>query len=372
LCIIVPAHWEAIMGGSQYQAKLIVDCLLKHADVEISYLTACAKPGFEPASYKIVPFSKPTGIRRYGRFFDVRRLYEALRCFKPDTILQFVGTAHTGIAAFYAKHNDARMIFRVTSDRSVEPEPASWRIHHRIEREFLDYGIRKADLILAQTEYQRRRLEERFKRENIVVLPNIQPTPPDRFRPLRLRKQVAWIANLKPLKNPGAFLRLAEQFADRSDVSFVMIGRAMQGDAWTRRQLAAIEAAKNVDYLGARSQEEVNAVLDESRLLVNTSDYEGFPNTFIQAWMRRVPVVSLHVNPDGLLSRGGLGAVSHSEQRLFDDVAALLDAPRRERLEIGARCRSYAVANHSESNLGPLLRLLGVHVAPARVAPRTA
>ncbi len=28
LCILVPAHWEALMGGSQYQAKVLIDYLL--------------------------------------------------------------------------------------------------------------------------------------------------------------------------------------------------------------------------------------------------------------------------------------------------------------------------------------------------------
>ncbi len=53
-------------------------------------------------------------------------------------------------------------------------------------------------------------------------------------------------------------------------------------------------------FCGAISQQEVNAELANAHVLVNTSLYEGFPNTFIQAWMRRTVVVSLNVNPDGI------------------------------------------------------------------------
>ena len=72
------------------------------------------------------------------------------------------------------------------------------------------------------------------------------------------------------------------------------IGRS---DSWPRSR------QRRISSTAARlSQAEVNALLEHTDLLVNTSDYEGFSNTFIQAWMRRVPVVSLRVDPDRLLS----------------------------------------------------------------------
>ena len=61
LCILVPAHWEALMGGSQYQAKVLVDYLLDHYDVDIAYLTTQCDPGFKPEGYRIVPFSDVVG-----------------------------------------------------------------------------------------------------------------------------------------------------------------------------------------------------------------------------------------------------------------------------------------------------------------------
>lgn len=357
LCILVRTHWEALMGGSQYQAKLLIDYLLAHYDVDIAYLTALVEPSFTPQGYRIVPFSDFRGLRRYGTFFDALRLYRALKRERPDVILQFVGSAHTGIAALYARRHGCKMIWRVTNDPSVEPERASWRKpHRRIERMFLDYGIRNATLILAQTEYQRARLAAAYPSAAVQVLANFHPAPPDCDRSGGVSKQVAWIANLKPLKNPGAFLRLARRFADRPEVRFVMVGDTLAGD-WTRQQLEAIAATPNVEYRGALSQNEVNALLEQTDLLVNTSDHEGFSNTFIQAWMRRVPVVSLKVDPDRLLSRGGLGAVAGDEELLYAHVAALLDDPERC-ASIGARARRYALDHHSESNIEKLVRLL--------------
>jgi glycosyltransferase involved in cell wall biosynthesis len=357
LCILVRTHWAARMGGSQYQAKVLIDYLLEHYDVDIVYLTTRADPTFTPTGYRIVPFSDLRGVRRYGSFFDVVRLYRALSRERPDIILQFVGTAHTGIAALYARRHGCKMIWRVTNDPSVEALKASWREPHlKLERLFLNFGIRNANLILAQTEYQRARLKETFPNAPVQVLANFHPAAPDCGRNGAVVKQVAWVANFKPLKNPGAFVRLARRFAHRSDIRFVMVGGTTESD-WTKQQLQEIAATPNLEYRGAVSQSAVNSLLEHTDLLVNTSDYEGFSNTFIQAWMRRVPVVSLHVDPDRLLSRGGLGAVAGDEDALYAHVGALLDDPDRC-AAIGARARRYALEHHAESNIETLARLL--------------
>jgi glycosyltransferase involved in cell wall biosynthesis len=359
LCILVPAHWTAQMGGSEYQVKVLIDYLLAHYDVDIAYLTTDADPKFTPEGYRIVHFSNRRGVRRYGSFFDVVRLYRTLARERPDIILQYVGSAHLGIAALYAQYHRCKLIWRVTNNPSVEPETASWWQPHRwLERLFLSFGIRNATLVLAQTQYQRARLAEAFPRTPVQVLANFHPTPPDCARNGTVVKQVAWVANLKPLKNPGAFVRLARRFAHRPDVRFVMAGNATDEPNWTKRQLAEIAATSNLEYRGALSQRDVNALLEHTDLLVNTSDHEGFSNTFIQAWMRRVPVVSLRVDPDQLLSRGGLGAVTRGdEETLYERVAELLADPDRC-AAIGARARRYALDHYAESNIDRLARLL--------------
>ena len=362
ICIIVPAHWEAVMGGSQYQAKLLLERLLDRYEIEAHYLTTMTRPGFDPKGYRIVRFSDRSGIRRYGPFLDAIGLYRALRAVRPHAIIQFVGSGHTGIAAFYARCHGCQMFWRVTSDRSVLPSSAPWwKLHLHIEQLFFRYGVRHADWILAQSEFQREQLARTYRRDNVRVVPNFHPVPPDRRRGITPTRRVVWIANLKPLKNPGAFVRLARCFADRRDICFIMIGRTMHDDRWTRRLLREIRATPNIEYLGERTQDEVNHILERCDLLVNTSDYEGFSNTFIQAWMRRVPVVSLNVDPDALLAEGGLGVLSRTEQQLERDVSRLLSSAS-VRAAIGARCREYALRRHTEANVDEIAALLSIAV----------
>jgi glycosyltransferase involved in cell wall biosynthesis len=370
LCIVVPTHWEAEKGGSQYQAKVLTEYLLKHYDVDITYLTTESNPSFDPQGYRIVQFSDRNGIRRYGTFFDAFRLYNALRKERPDAILQFVGSAHTGIAALYARVHGSKMIWRVTDDASVEPEIAPWwHLHKHVERWSLRFGVSNAELILAQTRYQRDQIARHFCCNHVRVIPSFQPTVPARSSRPWFEAQVAWIGTIKPCKNPGAFIRLARQFAGRKDIRFVMVGSTTGEDAWTREQLAAMAATPNIEYLGACSEAAVNRLLERADLLVNTSDRESFSNTFIQAWMRRVPVVSLNVDPDGLLSRRGLGVVSRTEDQLFRQVTTLLHS-YETRAEIGTRARAYVLDHHTERNIEEIARLLQVARPPAVMTPQ--
>jgi len=188
-------------------------------------------------------------------------------------------------------------------------------------------------------------------------VPNFHPEPSetlDKKGPLL----VIWVANLKPWKQPEVFVRLAARLSDIKEVRFVMVG-AMQGGpkAWREQLLHDINKATNLDYVGAKPQREVNELLARAHVLVNTSVQEGYPNTFIQAWQREVPVVSLSVNPDGVLERQGVGICAGSEQRLEESVRALLQNSAL-RTQYAARASDFAARHHSLRNTHALVRLI--------------
>jgi glycosyltransferase involved in cell wall biosynthesis len=364
LCVLTPVHWSAFKGGSEYQASLLIDYLPTKYDVEATYLTLAANRAVEKKNHRLVCFSTRDGIRRYGTFFDAWRLYRTLSREAPDVIYQQVGCAHTGIAAFYAKRRKRQMVWRVASDSDVAKSSRDWlRPHLVLERWFLEYGIRNASVVIAQTERQRELLAANFDRSDAIVVRNFHPSPAEpevAVDKAPSKKIVAWIANIKPLKNPEAFIRLATRFADCPDIEFVMAGARYGKERWLADIASMIERTPNVRHLGELSQTDVNKLLCRAHLLVNTSDYEGFSNTFIQAWMRGVPVVSLNVNPDGLLDGETLGTCSGNERQLYEDVSALLADDDRRRL-MGERSRAFASKEFSESNMDEIAALIGLN-----------
>ncbi len=289
---------------------------------------------------------------------DYRALNRELRAAQPMVIYQRVGGGYTGIAAHYAKHYGSQMIWHVAHDSDVTHanlEPARNPIRPHLEKQALKYGARNAHAIVTQTEHQAQLLQANFHRAADLVIPNFHPTPAeptDKSGPMT----VVWVANLRPWKRPEAFIQLAQRLSDLQGVQFVMIGAAPQGrgDAhWRDQLMQSIRATRNLDYRGAQSRKEVNALLAKAHLFVNTSECEGFPNTFIESWMREVPVISLSVNPDGVFDREMVGAHARTTQGLEGWVRKMLQDPEL-RLAHGAGARQYAMRNHSLVNAARL------------------
>jgi glycosyltransferase involved in cell wall biosynthesis len=229
-----------------------------------------------------------------------------------------------------------------------------------LEKRSVEYGIRRADCIVTQTTDQATLLLRNYNRKADAIIPNFHPQPSEAIDKSGQRI-VAWVAGIKPWKRPEVFIALAAALRDLADVRFVMIGADATGGGerpWARALLERARSLPNVEYLGARSQAEVNQLLARAHVFVNTSRYEGFPNTFIQAWMREVPVVSLHVDPDRLLETQQVGIFCGGEEaRLAQAVRNLLtDSALRSRY--AEKARAYATARHSMANATGLAELL--------------
>lgn len=352
------------MGGSQYQAKMLIEHLLQTGRFEIYYLTRWLNPDKVPKGYQIIKISDIKGVRRHGYFFDAVRLYRLLKEIDPDVIYQMVGSAYTGIAAYYAGRSACMMTWRVTSDRSVcKSRAKGWRDFFPdkfLERKFTEYGIAHADQIVVQTELQGRLLMENYGRAPTATVRNYHPAPSVAEIHKSEPVTVLWIANFKRLKQPELFVKLARDLRGFGNVRFIMAGAPAPKKDWFRQLTDEIRALDNLEYRGTLTQDQVNVLLGQSHILVNTSEYEGFSNTFIQAWMREVPVVSLYSNPDGLLDAGFLGYCAGGDYyRLLHFVKVLLTDPGLAR-SIGNRARKYALDAYSEKNLLQLIELLDV------------
>ena len=362
LAIVTPNHSSASSGGAEYQIDCMIDTLVPTQRFDISYIAHRVDPAFKPQGYRIARIAASNSVSRFGFLMDAPALCRALKEERPDVIYQRVACAYTGIAARYAKQNGARLIWHVAHDQDVSEggQTGGWNpIRPLLEKKSVEYGIRNAHHIVVQTEKQARLLKQNYGRTADVVIPNFQPTPRealDKSGPV----SVLWVANFKQWKRPELFVQAAMALRDLPGVRFVIAGAQAPGRGdrqWNAELMRHIAATPNLVYVGEKRQSEINELFARSHLFVNTSLYEGFPNTFIQAWMREVPVVSLDVDPDDILERENIGVHAKSMDRLIAAIRSYV-TDGAMRAEHGARARRYAMQRDSLGNIRSLAELI--------------
>jgi len=340
------------MGGAQYQAKLLVEHMSSVGGFETTYLTRRAAPDFRSQTHRVLLISDRKGLKRYTFALDGRSLVRALRWIQPHVIYQRVGCAHTGISAWYARRYGCRLVWHVAHDRTLEPFPHSFSASlpsRLIDHAWMIYGIRNATTIVAQTEWQQQQLMRRYGRRSIVIR-NFHPEPNQAAQKPTGPLQVTWVANLKEWKRPEAFLQLAEDLREQP-IEFHMVGKASPNVKLMNSLLRRINALANFTFHGERTQEQVNSLLSRSHLFVNTSDHEGFANTFVQAWLRAVPVATLRVNPDEVFNRQKVGFCADGD---YGRLREWLRGAAQDRVKLGVLGQSalkYAREYHSMKNV---------------------
>jgi glycosyltransferase involved in cell wall biosynthesis len=359
LCIVSPYQHG---GGAEYQIACLVTALAAAGGFDSYFLARHLSSDGEAASYRSVQIGRNGRVPRFGYAIDAWPLYRALRSIRPDVIYQRVAGGYTGLCAYYARRHGIPLVWHVSSDSDVSLETGFYGrnpLRRWLDRLAIDSGARSATHVVTQTTTQAELLLANHGRRATAIIPNFHPVPAeplDKSGPLT----VLWIANLKPLKRPEAFARMAKALADCANARFVMIGAVSYGrseQSQLEQLQSAVGSTPNLEYVGPLPQAEVNRWLARSHLLVSTSRVEGFPNTFIQAWMRQVPVVSLDVNPDEVLDGQTTGTCVHTEAELEGTVRALLADPARLNA-IGGRAQGYALSHHSMDNARQLAELL--------------
>lgn len=170
---------------------------------------------------------------------------------------------------------------------------------------------------------------------------------------------VLWVGSVKQRKRPELFFDLAKRCADL-DCEFVMAGELQDEQSKLPLEKAQRELT-NFRYAGFVPPEIVGKLYERAHIFISTSQSEGFPNTFIQAWQRAVPIISLEIDPDGLLSREGLGELALNMDEMERKLRALFTDPNRRR-EIGHRAHEFSKREFDlQANVDKLEELIAQH-----------
>lgn len=354
LPVLATGYREHAVGGESVQQTLLAKALARRGH-EVSMVTA----DHGQADGALIEGIRVFGAYRPGagvpllRFVHPRwtGLWSALA--RADAQLYYTSCAgmHLGLLALYCAQRGRRLVFRCASDSDCDP--ARLLVRYARDRWLYRYGLRRADIILVQSAAQARALTRHFGRAGVVAGMLVEPAP---AAATARDIDVLWVGNIRRVKRPERLLALAAQLPE---VVIHMAGGPVPDEAAFYERICR-EAARcpNLTFHGHRSYAEANALYGRAQLLVNTSDIEGFPNAYLQAWIRGVPVVSF-ADPDGVIRRHGLGAAVASAPAMRDAIRRLLgDAGAHA--AAAARCRAHMAREYAEERvLAPYLDAFG-------------
>jgi len=278
------------------------------------------------------------------------KLWQGMKRADAAVYYQRTSDSVTGVVAAFARAYGRKFLFAVGSNNDCLPSLGHCRT--RRERVLYRYGLRRADAIIAQTEAQRRLLRSNFDVESVVV-PNCGPEPcADRGasdgRVDGGASRVVWVGKLNHDKRPELLMDVAQRCPESI---FDVVGETTGDSPYVRELRTRAESLANVCLHGRVSHARVRDFYARAALLLCTSQTEGFPNTFLEAWSFGLPIVTTF-DPDDLIARHGLGAVAENAESLADGVRNLL-ADHASRREACAAVRRYYLEQHTLDRIVP-------------------
>lgn len=352
VCFVAPLAWPVfsrdphidVIGGAEVQQSILARALAR-AGYRVSMI--CLDFG-QPQRVVLDGVMVYKAYRRDAglpvlRFIHpgITTMWRMLAAVDADVYYQRCAAAATAVVAQFCRYRGRRSIYAGASD--VDFLPGQQQIRYRRDRWLFERGLARVDRIVVQNEQQQRNCRANYGRE-ATLIPSCYE-PPANARP-GAGDCVLWVGNIIHYKRPELLLELARRLPRRR---FVMIGGA--GDDGFRdksyfngiRRGAA--ALPNVEFTGFLPLARVESYFDRARVLVNTSDYEGMPNTFLQAWARGVPAVAFVDTGARLRGEAVYRAVETTEEAAAE--IERLFADENYRACASARCREYFGRTHS-------------------------
>ncbi len=350
ICFVSPKAYPLLaetkhqsVGGAEVQQVLIAKELRRYG-FDISFVVG------DYGQKAIETINNMRVIKSFKNFYS-NRLYRVLR-FIPDMIslFQSLKTADAeiyylrcpifllGQVTLFCKIYKRKLIFSATKDLDTQKDYIAsflFPINYLVL-----YGIIHADIIVAQNKYQKENFQKNFRRESIVIKNGVSISD---FLIKRNRSFVLWVGRVIKWKRPELFLDLAKGI---KEASFKIISIPDRDKSYNERIKQEADKIPNLEYKKFVPYEEIIQYFNEALLFVNTSSHEGFPNTFLQAWANKTPVVSLEIDPDEVICKNKLGFHSGTFEQMVKDVKLIIKNENLRR-EMGDNARKYVEKEHN-------------------------
>jgi glycosyltransferase involved in cell wall biosynthesis len=248
-------------------------------------------------------------------------LVSAMRRADADVYLQMGAGIETAQAAIgcRAMFPTRRLVFCLASNcdfgSSLRLGKFGW------EGKAYRFGLWHADLAISQTQHQRNGLLQATQIDSRVIQMAVAP-PRDGGPSHRVRRdRILWIGRITAEKRLEWLIELAKKLPQ---YQFDVVGVPNKASEYARGVMQTAASLANIRVHGCLSVAALNDVYRRARLLCCTSELEGFPTSFLEAWSRGIPVVTTF-DPDAIVMSNGLCAVADNPDDLAKSVLELME-----------------------------------------------
>lgn len=271
------------------------------------------------------------------------------RRLRPNVVCCFGNNSQSAEVIADCRRTGIPTVLCIASDKDLSPDyrPRNREPNHYGMPKWKGYyALRNADCVVVQSDAQLKALWEHFGRDGVLIRNpvHVSPEDPRRWFSRMQREFVLWIGRSDEfVKRPLLFLDLARSCPQ---LPFLMIVSRTDDNAFLALKAACPENLRILEHVPPA---EIWDYLSRARVFVNTSKFEGFPNTFLQCAVMGTPIVSMEVDPDGFLAKHGCGVLAEGSVTALRQAVLKLWSDDRQADALAIACHNY-VLKHHEAN----------------------
>lgn len=304
-------------GGAQLQLYLLATELAKDKNFQVDFILGDYGQKNEEVRERVrlVKWQPPTGIRYVRIIKNLIQFWHLLSNVDADVYVQRAICAETFFISLYCRRLGKKFLYMIAHDEDVIKRKPSWMprgVKDWVRWRFFSSGLRRADLIVTQSQHQKETLKKNYGRDGIIRK-SAQRIPREPGSG-RKENQVLWVARCERFKRPEIAIALAQGLPS---VKFTMICPLSADKNFFAAIRASASRVNNIDFISGLRCDEYDAYFERAKIHINTSDSEGFPNTFLQSLKNKTPVVTLKVDPDHILTANNIGRCADGDFNRF-------------------------------------------------------
>ncbi|SHF39272.1 glycosyltransferase family 4 protein [Flavisolibacter ginsengisoli] len=234
-------------------------------------------------------------------------IYKKIKHTHPDYLYQGIPGWTSFLLGLICRQLNIKYILRISNDYLLDNR--FYRNYSIMHRFFQRMGINSTYCILCQNDYQLSIIKKEFPGKVAIKIPNPIFLKNDfNSSDDSARKYIAWLGLYQYQKNIQQLYEIAYLLKEEQ---FQIAGQELGNcDKETQYYLDKLKQLPNVKFIGFLHRDQVLPFLSKAKFLLNTSHYEGFSNTFLEAMSVRTPILSSqNVNPDSIITKYNLGIV---------------------------------------------------------------